>query len=32
MDELLTPAERQLLVVAAGLMARLADHDPAVGR
>lgn len=29
MAELLTPAERQLLVVAAGLMSRLADHAPA---
>ncbi|MBO0876536.1 MAG: MarR family transcriptional regulator [Pseudonocardia sp.] len=29
MADLLTPAERQLLVVAAGLMFRLADHVPA---
>jgi DNA-binding MarR family transcriptional regulator len=29
MADLLTPAERQLLVVAAGLMSRLADHAPA---
>lgn len=29
MADLLTPAERQLLVVAAGLLFRLADHVPA---
>lgn len=29
MADLLTPAERQVLVVAAGLMVRLADHVPA---
>lgn len=29
MADLLTPTERQLLVVAAGLLARLADHPPA---